>query len=287
MNDNERNEEGSTVKVKRSRGIRGAQEIAKACKQALQSHATGRFSDLDEEMTQPFVFDRCAISRNDKEFFQMNSDSRLVLERAQARARELSSDPWTPLIHVETELSTEIEAERIVAIEKAVSRATELSKVMMQKKGWNVEGEVLNHDNFTGSLEALRCVGPKAQIKPRKGQSSDIALNRQDLWSSKSDSKKVAARERAKTCIEAILSSPAAASSSPSSTSSLLLLPPPPPPPFPPPPPLPPTPPSSSSSFFFLFLLLLLLLLLFLLLLLQLLLHHHRHHCRCRRRQRH
>jgi hypothetical protein len=119
MSDNDKDAEGKRVKVKRSRGIRGASEIAAACRHALNCLETGRIRELEEEHTQPYVFDRCAISSMDKEYYEGLIDSKVVLERAQMRARDLSAIQWTPLIQVETTLTDQAQAERIESIERA------------------------------------------------------------------------------------------------------------------------------------------------------------------------
>jgi hypothetical protein len=133
MRDNEKNEQGEKTTVKRSRGLRGAKQIAKACRYALQCCESGRFGDMEEGCSMPFVFDRCAISRSDKEFWGENSDPVAVLSRAQQRARELSCAPWTPLMQIDTHLSREIEARRIADIEAPKKKATDLSRALLQK----------------------------------------------------------------------------------------------------------------------------------------------------------
>ena len=131
MNDKEKDVNGQKKSVKKSRGLRGSQEIAKACRHALQSCESGRIRELENGRS--FVFDACAISRRDRAFWEENSDADTVLRQAQDRARELSSAPWTPLIPVETGLSDEVEAHRIADIEEAKRRATDLSRVLLQK----------------------------------------------------------------------------------------------------------------------------------------------------------
>ena len=140
MSDNDKSADGKRAKVKRSRGVRGAGEFAAACKHALQCCETGRIRDLDEEDTQPHVFDRCAISSMDKEYYKRNSDAKMVLEQAQVQARELSLRPWTPLIHVATPMTDRAQAARMESIERAKEQANTLSKALLQKKGWNVDG---------------------------------------------------------------------------------------------------------------------------------------------------
>jgi hypothetical protein len=104
ITDKERNDQGKKISVRRSRGSKGAEEIAKASRRALTFLETGRIRVLDER-DEPFVFKMCAVSRIDVEMWQRRSDADVVLAAAKAEAEELSKTPWTPLIHVETRLN--------------------------------------------------------------------------------------------------------------------------------------------------------------------------------------
>ena len=134
ITDKERNDQGKKISVRRSRGSKGAEEIAKASRRALTFLETGRIRVLDER-DESFVFNMCAVSRIDVEMWQRRSDADVVLAAAKAEAEELSKTPWTPLIHVETGLNEEVEMQRAERIREDVQKAAELSKALLQKAG--------------------------------------------------------------------------------------------------------------------------------------------------------
>ena len=135
-------------KIRVSRGLRGAAEIALAAKQALENPAIRVKEGQDADKYTKECFLRPVLLPSEVEYFKARQSKRMVLELAQSIARDESKSRWTPLINLPG-IDPTIEENRIAAIELMVEQARTLAKTLLQRKGHNIVGQVVRHENWT------------------------------------------------------------------------------------------------------------------------------------------
>lgn len=135
-------------KIRVSRGLRGAAEIALAAKQALENPAVRVKEGPDADKYTRECFLRPVLLPSEVEYFKARQSKRMVLELAQSVARDESKSRWTPLINLPG-IDPTIEENRIAAIELMVEQARTLAKTLLQRKGHNIPGQVVRHENWT------------------------------------------------------------------------------------------------------------------------------------------
>ena len=75
----------------------------------------------------------------------------MVMELARGLAERASQDRWTPLIPVE-DVDPVFEEERREYIASSCKTASALGTLILQRRGHNVVGQVINHENFTSKI---------------------------------------------------------------------------------------------------------------------------------------
>ncbi len=136
-------------KVLRFRGKRGALEIASAASGALANigmlYRMKTGSNVDRYATE--CFKSTVLIPADREYFEMRRTSTMVLTLAQDVAHAESSTPWTPLLPV-PEIDPQFEINRRKYISDCCISASALAKKLCQRRGHNIVGQVLKHENF-------------------------------------------------------------------------------------------------------------------------------------------
>lgn len=144
-------------KMRASRGLRGAAEIASAASGALEN--IGKQMRMKEgpenEVYSRECFTGCVLIPHDVEFFEARKTTAQVLRLGQDVAHEVASVKWTPLIRVEG-VDPAIGVARIATIAAMVKQAEFLSRTLLQKKGHNRPGQVVNHENFSLKIPTLK-----------------------------------------------------------------------------------------------------------------------------------
>ena len=140
-------------RVRRSRGLRGAEEIASAAKSALlnigKQFRLKQGSDNHRYCQQ--CFDSPVLLPADRDYFEQRRTPAMVMELARGLAERASQDRWTPLIPVE-DVDPVFEEERREYIASSCKTASALGKLILQRRGHNVVGQVINHENFTSKI---------------------------------------------------------------------------------------------------------------------------------------
>jgi len=164
-------------KMRASRGLRGAAEIASAASGALEN--IGKQMRMKEgaenEVYSRECFTGCVLIPRDVEFFEARKTTAQVLRLGQDIAHEVASVKWTPLIRVEG-VDPAIGVARIAAIAAMVKQAEFLSKTLLQKKGHNLVGQVVNHENFSLKM-------PRLKVK-KNGTASEAAATHPEVQTS-------------------------------------------------------------------------------------------------------
>ena len=142
-------------KVKISRGKRGAAEIASACNGALSNPAMRLKEGPECDAYTKDCFKNPILLVADREYFCSRRTVAMVLELAQNEARDASDVKWTPLIPVPG-VDPDIELVRIEVIAKMVEQASRLAKALLQRRGHNMDGQVVCHENFKVKLDAYK-----------------------------------------------------------------------------------------------------------------------------------
>ena len=135
-----------TTRVRRSRGRRGAQEIVKAVKSALSKIAS-LWRVVDKATYSQECFKSACVLPRDVEYLQNRDSFEKVMALAQEKAREASTIRWTPLIPV-ADIDPSFEQRRVEYIATCCTRAKELGKAFCQRRGHNIGGQVVNHENY-------------------------------------------------------------------------------------------------------------------------------------------
>ena len=162
-------------KVKISRGKRGAAEIASACNGALSNPAMRVKEGLECDKYTKECFKNPILLAADKEYYRSRQTVALVLELAQNEARDASNLTWTPLIPVPG-VDPDIELVRIEVIASMVEQASRLAKALLQRRGHNMDGQVVCHENFKIKLDAYkRKPAPAAKALPQGGMTISAA----------------------------------------------------------------------------------------------------------------
>ena len=135
--------------VRASRGLRGAAEIASAASAALANiNKQMRMKEGMESMIYSReCFTGAVLIPRDVEYFEARKTKALVLAIAQAEAEATARIKWTPLIPVDG-VDPAIGVARMEAIAHMVQQADFLSRTLLQKKGHNHVGQVVNHEAF-------------------------------------------------------------------------------------------------------------------------------------------
>ncbi len=142
-------------KVKISRGKRGAAEIASACNGALSNPAMRLKEGPGCDVYTKDCFKNPILLVADREYFCSRRTVAMVLELAQNEARDASDVKWTPLIPVPG-VDPDIELVRIEVIARMVEQASRLAKALLQRRGHNMDGQVVCHENFKVKLDAYK-----------------------------------------------------------------------------------------------------------------------------------
>jgi len=142
-------------KVKISRGKRGAAEIASACNGALTNPSMRVKEGPECDVYTKDCFKHPILLVADREYYRLRRTVAMVLELAQNEARDASNVKWTPLIPVPG-IDPDIELIRIEVIAKMVEQASRLAKALLQRRGHNMDGQVVCHENFKVKLDAYK-----------------------------------------------------------------------------------------------------------------------------------
>ena len=140
-------------RVRRSRGLRGAEEIASAAKSALlnigKQFRIKQGSDNHRYCQQ--CFKSAVLLPADQDYFERRKTAALVIELARGLAERAAHGSWTPLIPVE-EVDPAFEQERREYITTSCKTSSTLGKLILQRRGHNVPGQVINHENFANKI---------------------------------------------------------------------------------------------------------------------------------------
>jgi len=121
-------------KIRVSRGLRGAAEIASATRGALSFPGVRVKEGEGCEVYTNECFKRPVLLPSEVEYFTARRTADLTMALAQDVAHNASKIRWTPLIPVEG-VDPTIEEERIEAIESMVVQAQYLARALLQRKG--------------------------------------------------------------------------------------------------------------------------------------------------------
>ena len=139
-----------TTRVRRSRGRRGAQEIVKAVKSALSKIAS-LWRVVDKATYSEECFKSACVLPRDVEYLRNRDSFEKVMALAQEKARTASMTRWTPLIPV-ADIDPSFEQRRVEYIATCCTRAKELGKAFCQRRGHNISGQVVNHENYKSKI---------------------------------------------------------------------------------------------------------------------------------------